>query len=349
MNEQLTVPGHGSAALPTVTVDAYNAELRDADGFIGDRASKRAFQSILDEWRERLSTVGADPLGDTPTGKVGKRKLEKMLLDGDLEQQGLILTAIEEFAQDLTTVSKRLLRLKTWHDTERIVVGGGFRGSLVGELAIARAGALLKAAGHAVEMTLIRHDPDEAGLVGTAHLVPAWMFAGHDAILGVDIGGTNMRAGLVALPSSSENILADAAVLRSTLWRHRDDKPTREQAVERLIKMLNELIAFAHKKKRKLAPFVGIGCPGIIEDDGSIERGGQNLPGNWESSRFNLPERIQAMLPKIGDHTVSVLIHNDAVVQGLSQLPWMRDVTHWGALTIGTGLGNARFTNRSSE
>ena len=39
-------------------------------------------------------------------------------------------------------------------------------------------------------------------------------------------------------------------------------------------------------------------------------------------------------------------MHNDAVVQGLSQVPFMQDVEHWGVLTIGTGLGNARFTNR---
>jgi len=38
-------------------------------------------------------------------------------------------------------------------------------------------------------------------------------------------------------------------------------------------------------------------------------------------------------------------MHNDAVVQGLSELPFMRDVSHWGVLTIGTGLGNASFTN----
>ena len=25
----------------------------------------------------------------------------------------------------------------------------------------------------------------------------------------------------------------------------------------------------------------------------------------------------------------------------------MHDVKHWGVLTIGTGLGNARFTNRT--
>jgi hypothetical protein len=42
-------------------------------------------------------------------------------------------------------------------------------------------------------------------------------------------------------------------------------------------------------------------------------------------------------------------MHNDAVVQGLSEVPFMQDVKYWGILTIGTGLGNARFTNRSQE
>jgi hypothetical protein len=41
-------------------------------------------------------------------------------------------------------------------------------------------------------------------------------------------------------------------------------------------------------------------------------------------------------------------MHNDAVVQGLSELPCMQDVDHWGVLTIGTGLGNACFTNRKN-
>jgi hypothetical protein len=55
------------------------------------------------------------------------------------------------------------------------------------------------------------------------------------------------------------------------------------------------------------------------------------------------------MIPQIGDHETSIVMHNDAVVQGLSEIPHMQDVEHWGILTIGTGLGNARFTNRQSE
>jgi hypothetical protein len=33
----------------------------------------------------------------------------------------------------------------------------------------------------------------------------------------------------------------------------------------------------------------------------------------------------------------------------LSEVPNMTDVEHWGAFTIGTGLGNARFTNRQRD
>jgi hypothetical protein len=52
------------------------------------------------------------------------------------------------------------------------------------------------------------------------------------------------------------------------------------------------------------------------------------------------------MIPRISEHDAVFLMHNDAVVQGLSELPFMTDVERWGVLTIGTGLGNARFTNR---
>ena len=32
---------------------------------------------------------------------------------------------------------------------------------------------------------------------------------------------------------------------------------------------------------------------------------------------------------------------------GLSEIPFMEDMRHWGILTIGTGLGNARFSRRT--
>ncbi len=43
------------------------------------------------------------------------------------------------------------------------------------------------------------------------------------------------------------------------------------------------------------------------------------------------------------------MMHNDGVAQGLSEVPFMQDYKRWGVLTIGTGLGNARFTNRTAK
>jgi predicted NBD/HSP70 family sugar kinase len=121
---------------------------------------------------------------------------------------------------------------------------------------------------------------------------------------------------------------------------------TSEGAVKRLVKMLKGLIEQADAEGLRLAPFIGIACPGVINEDGSIEKGAQNLPGNWESSKFNLPASLAEAIPLIGGHDTAVLMHNDGVVQGLSEVPFMQDFERWGVLTIGTGLGNARFTNR---
>jgi predicted NBD/HSP70 family sugar kinase len=144
--------------------------------------------------------------------------------------------------------------------------------------------------------------------------------------------------------------LSKACIWKFELWRHAEEKKVdREDAVGSLVEMLEKLIAAAGKEKLKLAPFIGIGCPGKIEQDGSIDRGAQNLPGNWESSKFNLPAMLNKAIPRIGDDDTAIVMHNDAVVQGLSEAPFMTDVQHWGVLTIGTGLGNARFTNRKAN
>jgi len=350
MPEAKTLPAvaaHGAARLPSVEVDSYNVELKDDEGFLGDRASKGAFSDIVENWRKALRKVGEDPFGDTPTDELSKKKFDEMLTKGDPAAAGLVHGAIEEFAQELALVIRRFLKLKAWAGTERIVIGGGFRAHRVGELAIGRASVILKAEKIKVDLVPIRNDPDEAGLLGAAHLAPAWMFKAHDAIVGVDIGGTNMRAGIIDLNLKKKSDLSKAAVWKYELWRHaEEDDVKREDAVENLAGMLKRLIAKAQREKIKLAPFIGIGCPGMIEPDGSIDRGAQNLPGNWTSSRFNLPKAIHEAIPKIGEDDTAIVLHNDAVVQGLSETPFMQDVDHWAVLTIGTGLGNARFTNR---
>ncbi len=154
------------------------------------------------------------------------------------------------------------------------------------------------------------------------------------ALLAVDIGGTNIRCGVVETRQKKAADLSKASVWKSELWRHADDEPTREGAVKKLAGMLKGLLKDAEAEGFKLAPFIGVSCPGAINSDGSIEKGAQNLPGNWESSKFNLPASLVEAIPSIGDHDTAVLMHNDGVVQGLSEIPFMQDYKRWGILTI---------------
>jgi hypothetical protein len=67
-----------------------------------------------------------------------------LLVEGDPEAAGVVQGAVEDFAQELALVIRRFLKLKAWRDTERIVMGGGFRASRVGELTIGRAAVILR-------------------------------------------------------------------------------------------------------------------------------------------------------------------------------------------------------------
>src|SRR3954464_5404448 len=158
---------HGATHLPAVDVDSYNLELKDDEGFLGDPASRQAFHTHLENWRKPLRKVSADPFGETPSDDLNRAKLDVVLKEGDVDAAAVIQSAIEDYAQELAVVTRRFLKAKAWAGTERIAMGGGFRESRIGELAIARASLILRADGIKVDMVPIHHDPDEAALIGS--------------------------------------------------------------------------------------------------------------------------------------------------------------------------------------
>src|SRR6202022_2593975 len=99
-------------------------------------------------------------------------------------------------------------------------VGGGFRESRVGELAIARTDIILKAEDFQIDLLPTRFHPDEAALIGCLHLAPSWIFEAHDSILAVDIGGTNIRCGVVETRAKKAADLSKASVWTFELGRH---------------------------------------------------------------------------------------------------------------------------------
>jgi hypothetical protein len=337
---------HGSRTLPAATVENYNVDIKHQGEILNLRIRKGAFLEKIEKMRQDVRTDDDDPMGKLSTEDLSKKQLGSMLNGDEPQSAAIVQTAIDEFSNDIANVLQRYLKDKRWSGVERVVVGGGFKEGVVGERTIAAASLRLKAQGVAVDLAPIRHHPDEAGLIGALHLMPSWMFKGHDAILAADIGGSNIRAGVVLTQMNEAKDLSKATVWKSDLWRHAEEEVKRTKAVEWLIDTLQDFISRAEKHGLKLAPFIGVGCPGVIEADGTISRGGMNLPGgNWDDKRFNLPGVLSAAIPKIGEHSTVVLMHNDAVVQGMSQRPFMTDVKRWAAITIGTGLGNASFTN----
>ena len=75
MGEQSTLPvvaRHGAHRLPSVEVDSYNVELKDNEGFIGDRASRGAFRTLVDLTANQFAKVVRIRLGDEDTEELSK-------------------------------------------------------------------------------------------------------------------------------------------------------------------------------------------------------------------------------------------------------------------------------------
>ena len=149
---------HGGRTLPAVTVDTYNEELRDDDGFVGDRASRRAFRAILAEWRDRLRERRGSARRYTDGGALqgearqdaGERR-SKVGCPRPYRGRGIRHRAGDRGAS--------LPAAASWKDTERIVLGGGLIASRIGELSMGRASILLTAAAVDVELCSIRIIP----------------------------------------------------------------------------------------------------------------------------------------------------------------------------------------------
>src|ERR1017187_7927984 len=91
--DTLTTAGigrHGATRLPSVDVDSFNIELKDDDGFLGDRASKGAFRRILDSLRKPRKKNGEDPLGTKSAEAIGKTALDAALMGHDIHASALV-------------------------------------------------------------------------------------------------------------------------------------------------------------------------------------------------------------------------------------------------------------------
>ena len=140
-----------------------------------------------------------------------------------------------------------------------------------------------------------------------------------DFSIGVDLGGTNLRASAVA---SDGRILEDFAI------------PTEAGAgpdaiVDRIVAGIGE-VEEGHAGLNLIG--VGVGVPGLIRLEAGIIAKAPNLRG-WEE--FPLRDRLESRLG------LRVILENDANAAALGEV-WMgagHDVDDLVLLTLGTGIG----------
>src|SRR3954469_18773826 len=112
-DEMITTTGiaaHGASRLPWVEIDSFNLELKDEEGFLGDRANKAAFWETLEEWRKPLRKSGEDPFGNEPSENISKKDLDAILAGDDAEASAVVHSAVEDGASNgIVMIARRTL------------------------------------------------------------------------------------------------------------------------------------------------------------------------------------------------------------------------------------------------
>jgi glucokinase len=150
----------------------------------------------------------------------------------------------------------------------------------------------------------------------------------NQVVIGVDLGGTNMRTALL----SPDGLILD---------RHKVSTHAAEgwkQVVARLVENIVRYQKIAIGKGLTVAA-AGVGAPGVIQMDSGIVVKSPNFP-DWN----NLP--LKEVLEKALN--VPVFIENDANAAALGER-WLgagRDINSMILLTLGTGVGGGIVLNK---
>lgn len=150
---------------------------------------------------------------------------------------------------------------------------------------------------------------------------------GHVVVIGVDLGGTNLRTGLLS-PDGDVLDKHKEATCASAGWK---------QVIARLVENIQHQRANAVRKGLTVAG-VGVGAPGVIQMDKGIVVKSPNFP-DWNN--LPLKEELEKAL------RVPVFIENDANAAALGE-QWRgagRGINSMILLTLGTGVGGGIVLN----
>lgn len=133
-------------------------------------------------------------------------------------------------------------------------------------------------------------------------------------VIGVDLGGTNIRAGLV-----------DGGALKSMNQAFLAEKESLEKTISQLISVISPLITAGVKG-------IGIGVPSVVDIENGIVFDVVNIP-SWK--RVELRKILEA------EFKIPVFINNDVNCLALGELYYgeAKSFSSFVVLALGTGLG----------
>lgn len=143
--------------------------------------------------------------------------------------------------------------------------------------------------------------------------------------IGIDIGGTSIKAGLV----TEEKKIFYKSV---KVTKKRDETAF----IQGLIELIEQILKEAKLNYRDIE-YIGIGSPGLIDS----ERGVIVSAGNLGLKNFPLKERLESILP------LPVYVNNDANCAALGEYYSLEDtdISSFVMVTLGTGIGGGIILN----
>lgn len=141
------------------------------------------------------------------------------------------------------------------------------------------------------------------------------------AAIGIDMGGTNMKAGIVT---------ESGIILRS------DTIPTKAQAgkealIDQIVGVISMYRSYAQSSEIEISA-IGIGTAGYVNREGVIGFATDNLPG-WSGTRLREELELRCGMP--------IVVDNDVNAMAMGEV-WLGAGRHWDdflCITLGTGIG----------
>jgi glucokinase len=151
--------------------------------------------------------------------------------------------------------------------------------------------------------------------------------------IGCDLGGTNIKAGLVDLQAGN-------VILAKSSPTHGQNSP--EDVMRRMADLINEIILTGGYTNNEIMA-VGVSAPGLLDLDTGHTLFITNLAGHW----INVP--LEKTLRDILHLPVFILNDVRAITLGEHTFGAGRGTTNMACLAIGTGIGGGIIVNGQLE